>query len=89
MKRFIVSFSTIALLSASTAFAACALPNGESNDGTLAAPGMLPQCDERGADAKVESTQSTVASSEATPTAAAQKFSNDKLSAVSRNEVTN
>ena len=86
MKRFILSFCTIALLSASTAFAACALPNGEANDGTLSAVGMLPQCDAGDDDIAVGVVQPIFALSD---TPVAQKFSNDKLTAVSRDEVTN
>ena len=86
MKRFILSFCTIALLSASTAFAACALPNGEANDGTLSAADMLPQCDAGEADIKVDVAQPIFALSD---TPVTQKFSNDKLTAISRDEVTN
>ena len=57
MKRFILSFCTVALLSASTAFSACALPNGEADDGTLSAVGMLPQCDAGEADITVDVAQ--------------------------------
>lgn len=86
MKRFILSFCTVALLSASTAFAACALPNGEANDGTLSAADMLPQCDASEVDIKADVAQPIFALSE---TPITQKISNDKLSAVSRDEVTN
>ena len=86
MKRFILSFCTVAFLSASTAFAACALPNGEVNDGTLSAADMLPQCDSSEADIKVDVAQPIFALSE---TPVTQKISNDKLTAVSHDEVTN
>lgn len=86
MKRFILSFCAIALLSASTAFAACALPNGEANDGTLSAADMLPQCDASEADVKVDVAQPIFALNE---TPIAQKIRHDKLTAVSRDEVTN
>ena len=86
MKKFILSFCTVALFSASTTFAACALPNGDADDGTLSAVGMLPLCDASDADITVDVGQPIFAESEAPVT---QTFSNAKLTAVSRDEVTN
>ena len=50
MKTVILFLSLVALFSNSTAFATCVMPDGSSNDGTLSAPGMLPDCGPDGKD---------------------------------------